>query len=92
MTFKEQYFQIWKAVWDLHKKYYGIKADDTEKWELLTKESEQIANQYEQSPEREFTESLVLLVIRELDAKSKPQKGGVLDAKKKPESKTTGNA
>lgn len=82
MTFKEQYFQIWKAVWDLHKKYYGIKADDTEKWELLTKESEQIANQYEQSPEREFTESLVLLVIRELDAKSKPQKGGVLDAKK----------
>lgn len=92
MTFKEEYFQIWKAVWDLHKKYYGIKADDTEKWELLTKESEQIANQYEQSPEQEFTESLVLLVIRELDTKSEPQKGGKEDAEKKQESKTTGNA
>ena len=54
MTFKEQYFQIWKMVWDLHKKYHGIKADDTEKWELLTKESEQITNQYKESPEREF--------------------------------------
>lgn len=71
MAFKEEYFQIWKAVWDLHKKYHGIKADDTEKWELLTKESEQITNQYKESTEREFAESLVLLVIRELDAKSK---------------------
>ena len=71
MTFKEQYFQVWKTVWDLHKKYHGVKADDTEKWELLTKESEQITNQYKESPEREFAESLVLLVIRELDAKSK---------------------
>lgn len=93
MPFKQSvYWQIWADGCSLHKRFYGIREDDTSSWEKVVGAATEIQKKYKQTPEAKFAEVLILLVVSELEDKSKPQKGGVLDAKKKPESKTTGNA
>lgn len=71
MNFKEQYFDIWQQVWGLHKKYFGISADDEQKWQQLDKECEQLRGQYKNTPQQKFVESLLLSVIAELERESK---------------------
>lgn len=71
MNFKEQYFDIWQQVWGLHKKYFGISADDEQKWQQLDKECEQLHGQYKNTPQQKFVESLLLSVIAELERESK---------------------
>lgn len=91
-TFKEStYWQIWADVCNLHKAFYGIHEDSTSSWEKAVGAATEMQKKYQQTPEAKFAESLILLVVSELEHKSKSQKGGVLDAKKKSESKTAGN-
>lgn len=45
MNFKEQYFNIWQQIWNLHKKYYNIRADDEKAWERLDQECKQLDQQ-----------------------------------------------
>ena len=73
MDFKKQYFTIWTAVWNLHKRYHGIQEQDEEQWKQLTDESEAICKKYERTPEGKFVESLLLAVIGELSRESKKQ-------------------
>lgn len=51
MEFKKQYFTIWTAVWNLHKRYHGIQEPDEKRWKQLTDESEAICQKYEHMPE-----------------------------------------
>lgn len=67
MDFKTQYFQIWQQVWNLHKKYYNIRADDEAAWQMLNRECEQLDQQYKNKPEQRFVQSLLLGIIAELE-------------------------
>lgn len=76
MNFKEQYFQIWTAAWNLYKKYYGVRASDERRWKELNNECESIDNQYSELPERKFVQSLLLAVIAELERSSHAEAAG----------------
>lgn len=91
--FKEStYWSIWGDCCKLHKAFYGIKEEDAASWEKAVGAATEIQKKYKQTPEAKFAESLTLLVVSELEHKSKSQKGGVSDATKKQESGTgTGN-
>lgn len=67
MNFKKQYFNIWQQVWNLHKKYYNIRADDEKAWEKLDQECKQLDQQYKNKSEQKFVQSLLLAVIGELE-------------------------
>ncbi|WP_270425636.1 hypothetical protein [Blautia intestinalis] len=67
MNFKKQYFNIWQQVWNLHKKYYNIRADDEKAWERLDQECKQLDQQYKNKSEQKFVQSLLLAVIGELE-------------------------
>ena len=71
MDFKQQYFSIWQEVWTLHKKYFGVSADDAQKWQELDKECEKLHDQYKNTPQQKFVESLLLSVVRELEERSR---------------------
>ena len=71
MNFKQQYFEIWTAVWNLHKKYYGIQASDEEAWKRLNDECETLDRQYRNKPEQKFVQSLLLAVVAELERSAK---------------------
>lgn len=71
MNFKEQYFDVWTAVWNLHKRYFGIRADDEKAWKRLDQECEQLDQQYRNKPEQRFEQSLLLAVVAELERSSK---------------------
>ena len=71
MNFKEQYFSIWTAAWNLHKKYFGIRVDDEERWKQLNNECEQLDRQYRNRPEQRFLLSLLLAIVAELERSSK---------------------
>ena len=71
MNFKEQYFDVWTAVWNLHKRYFGIRADDEKAWKRLEQECEQLDQQYRNKPEQRFAQSLLLAVVAELERSSK---------------------
>lgn len=53
MGFKEQYFEIWRQVWEFHKKYSNVSGTD-EYWERLVAESGKIVEQYRGLPQYEF--------------------------------------
>lgn len=89
-SFKESlYWRVWADCCTLHKLFYGIDENDTPSWEKAVATVSEIQEKYKQTPEAKFAESLTLLVISELDHKSKTQNGGASDAKKKQESGTS---
>ena len=76
-SFKEStYWKIWADVCRLHKTFYGIEENDTASWEKAVATASKIQEKYKQTPEARFVESLTLLVVSELEHKSKSQKGG----------------
>lgn len=92
-SFKEStYWQIWADCCNLHKAFYGIAEDDGASWEKAVGVASEIQEKYKQTPEAKFAESLTLLVVSELEHKSKSQKGGADNATKKQKPGTgTGN-
>ena len=74
LNFKEQYFDVWTAVWNLHKKYHGIRQQDEQKWQELDQACEQLDEKYRGEPEQKFAESLLLAVCAELEERSKDEK------------------
>ena len=71
MNFKEQYFDIWTAAWNLHKKYHGIRADDEQKWSQLDKECEALDARYKSEPQWKFLQSLRIAIVGELDREAR---------------------
>lgn len=71
MDFKTEYFQIWQSVWNLHKQYHGVSADNEEAWQRLDKECEQIDQKYAGRPGQKFLQSLLLAVVAELERSAK---------------------
>lgn len=82
------YWRIWADCCTLHKSFYGIEENDTASWEKAVGAATEIQEKYRQTPEAKFAESITLLVVSELDHKSKLQKGGMSDAEKKQKSGT----
>ena len=74
LDFKQQYFSIWQEVWTLHKKYFGIRQQDEQRWQLLDRECEKLHDQYKYAPQQKFVESLLLSVVSELEERSKDGK------------------
>lgn len=71
MNFKERYFAIWQQVWNLHKRYFGIRADDEKAWEKLNDECEALDSKYKNTTQQKFVQSLLLGVISELERSSR---------------------
>lgn len=57
------YWNLYKDVWNFHKKYAVVKDDDTY-WEAVVDESRQIAKKYDNA---KFAISLLLAVVDELE-------------------------
>lgn len=57
------YFEIYKSVWNFHKKYQNVQATD-EYWEAVIDESSQIAKKYDNC---KFVRALLLAIIDELE-------------------------
>lgn len=73
-TFKQStYWTIWADCCNLHKAFFGIQEDDTQSWEKAVGAATEIQKKYKQTPEAKFAESLTLLVVSELEHKSKSQ-------------------
>ena len=77
------YWNIWADCCSIHKRFFGIREDDTAAWEAVLQEAKAIRSKYKNSDSGKFAESMVLLVVSELENKSKNQKGGSTDATKK---------
>lgn len=77
MDFKQQYFNIWRTVWEYHKEFFDMNGTDKE-WESAVNKSADIMEQYKNKPKQSFVKSLLLAVIDELErfdrAKRKEQK------------------
>lgn len=77
VDFKQQYFNIWRTVWEYHKEFFGMNGTD-KKWESAVNKSADIMEQYKDKPEQGFVKSLLLAVVDELErvdkAKRKEQK------------------
>lgn len=74
--FKEStYWQIWADCCTLHKSFYGIDENDTAAWEKAVGAATEIQKKYKQTPEAKFAESLILLIVSELERQAKLQKG-----------------
>ena len=71
MKFKEQYFQIWQTVWNLHKKYHGIRATNEQRWKKLNDECEALDAWFKGLPEQKFAQSLLLAVVGELEREAR---------------------
>ena len=57
------YFEIYKDVWNFHKKYQQVQSTD-EYWEAVINESTQIAKKYDNC---KFVRSLLLAIVDELE-------------------------
>lgn len=71
LDFRTQYFDIWQQAWGLHKKYFGIQADDEQRWKQLNAECESIDKQYSGQPQQKFAQSLLLAVVGELEREAR---------------------
>lgn len=72
MPFKQSvYWQIWADCCSLHKEFYGIAEDDGASWEQLFKKSEDFGKKYAATPEKQFAQNLILLVVNEIEQKAK---------------------
>ena len=58
------YFEMYKAVWDFHKKFIGGVKDDDKFWETVVDESTAISKKY---GECKFINSLLLSEIEEFE-------------------------
>lgn len=67
LDFKQEYFSIWQEVWTLHKKYFGIRQQDEQRWQLLDRECEALDAKYKGTSEQVFLQSLLLAVTSELE-------------------------
>lgn len=67
MSFKEEYFEIWQQVWNLHKKFYGTQQQDAQRWQQLDQECEKLHDHYKNTPQQKFVENLLLSVVSELE-------------------------
>lgn len=61
------YWSAWAQACQLHKKYYGVRPDNEQRWKALDQECERLDKQYENKPERKFMRSLLLAVVAELE-------------------------
>lgn len=57
------YFEIYKDVWNFHKKYQQIQSTD-EYWEAVINESNQISKKYDNC---KFVRALLLAIVDELE-------------------------
>lgn len=57
------YFELYKDVWNFHKKYQQVQTTD-EYWQQVVDESNQIAKKYNQC---KFAKDLLLAIIGELE-------------------------
>lgn len=71
MSFNERYFNAWKSVWDLHKRYDGTSINDDENWNRLLDEARNLKQQFKGCPEEEFAKSLILATCTEIERRSK---------------------
>lgn len=71
MSFKEEYFEIWQQGWCLHKKNFGISADNEEAWQQLDRECAELDKRYADKPERQFLQSLLLAICVELERRAR---------------------
>lgn len=78
MDFKEKYFEIWKEVWDFHKKWCN-NGDTDKEWKQIVEESGDIMKQYEGKPEQNFIKDLLLAVLSELEKIDKEKRKGGVD-------------
>ena len=79
--FKEStYWSIWGDCCNLHKAFYGIKEEDAASWEQLFQAAEAFGKKYAVTPEKQFAQNLILLVVNEIEQKAK---GGTDNATKK---------
>ena len=62
------YWNIWAQACQLHKKYYGIRPDDSRRWKMLDQECERLDKQYADKPERKFMQSLLLTIVAALES------------------------
>lgn len=70
--FKEStYWSVWSDCCRLHKTYFGIEEADTAAWERLFADAKGIQEKYKDSNCRSFVESQILLIVAELEQKSK---------------------
>ena len=71
MPFKERYFNIWKTVWDLHRKFDGTSVNDDNRWNSLLDEAKKLKQQFENSTEASFARDLILATCSEIERSSK---------------------
>lgn len=89
MEFKRSlYWSVWADCCSLHKKFYGIKESDTTAWEAVLREAKTIRDKYKDSDSGKFAESMILLIVSELENKSKLQKGDDANATKNEQTDT----
>ena len=82
------YWGVWADCCSIHKRFFGIREDDTVAWEAVLQEAKTIRDKYKNSDSGKFAESMVLLIVSELENKSKLQKGGNADATKNEQTDT----
>lgn len=71
-TFKQStYWTIWADCCNLHKAFFGIQEDDTPAWEQLVQAAEAFGKKYAVTPEKQFAQNLILLVVNEIEQKAK---------------------
>lgn len=61
------YFEVYREVWDFHKKFSVVGNDDAY-WQSVIDESSQIAKKYEND---RFVKDLLIAVLNELDRKGR---------------------
>ena len=64
------YFEVYKTVWDFHKKYSKVE-DNDQYWENVVNESGEISKRYDNA---KFVIDLLLAVITELERICKTQR------------------
>lgn len=78
-SFKQSvYWNAWAQAYQLHKKYYGIRPDDAQRWKELDQECERLDKQYEGKPVRKFMQSLLLAIVGELERSQNGETAGTI--------------
>lgn len=73
MDFKEKYFQIWKEVWEFHKKWYSINGSE-EAWENALAQSSKIFERHKGKETESFVKALILVVLDEIERRCRNER------------------